>query len=242
MRALETLITHGSVFGEQARTGLAEHLLQKHGHPRFRLPKAAHQQRHQRHQSRTGLADGHAQRQHAARRRATSSQPMPLILGYDWLDLGQFPHLMPQRLGIAAREFVAAAPAFGRLENLNVVAIATGQQRPLVFLVARLAAAPILRLRLAHRRFGMWVLARRRQRGVSRRLAKACFQGSDLGCQFLDPHQQQPYSRLRLGRLTRDQFFRDFQRHDQGVAEIPHRAKTSFSTRAVNGYLFGQSL
>jgi hypothetical protein len=86
---------------------------------------------------------------------------MPLVLGDGRFDLGQFPHLMPQRLGVAAGELRAATPTLGRLENLNIIAIARGQQRALVLLVARLAAAFVLRFRLAGRRFGVRMLATR---------------------------------------------------------------------------------
>ena len=50
------------------RTGLLQDLLQEQGHPPFRLPEAAHQERHQSHQPRPGLTRRHARRQFGTRR------------------------------------------------------------------------------------------------------------------------------------------------------------------------------
>ena len=44
---------------------------------------------------------------------------------------------------------------------------------------------------------------------------------------------------LDFGLLPRDQFFRDFQRHSQDVADFRRRAKTGFPTRPVIGYVSG---
>ena len=98
------------------RTRLAQHLLQEQRHPRFRLPKAAHQQRDQRHQPRAGLTGGNTRRQLGTGRRAAAAtaQPMPLVLRDDRLDLGQFPDLMPQRLGIAGPRVSRRTAGTGR--------------------------------------------------------------------------------------------------------------------------------
>ena len=96
---------------------------------------------------------------------------MPLILGDDRLDLGQFPHLMPQRLRVAARELRPAAAALGRPQRLHVVTLVAGDQRSLMFLVAGLPATFLLRLASGRLRPGVGMLRTGRQRGVLRRLA-----------------------------------------------------------------------
>ena len=98
---------------------------------------------------------------------------MPLVFGHVRLDLGQFPHLMPQGCGIAAGEFLAAASALSRLERLHVVAVLGGDQRSLMFFVPRLSAAFLLRPTLGQGGFGMGMHAAGRQRGVLGRLSPA---------------------------------------------------------------------
>lgn len=55
---------------------------------------------------------------------------------------------VPQRLLVVARQLLAATPTFGGLQRLDVVALLSGNQRPLMFRMAPLAAAPLLRLPL----------------------------------------------------------------------------------------------
>jgi hypothetical protein len=66
---------------------------------------------------------------------------MLLVFGNDRLDFGEFPNLMTQRFGIAALEFFAATPTFGRHARHNLLALFGGNQIAFVFLVAWLAAA-----------------------------------------------------------------------------------------------------
>ena len=70
---------------------------------------------------------------------------MPLILAHVRLDLGQFPHLVPQRLRVAAGGLRAAAPALGWPQRLHVVTLVGGNQGSLVFLVPGLPATFLLR-------------------------------------------------------------------------------------------------
>ena len=116
---------------------------------------------------------------------------MPLVFGHMRLDLGQFPHLMPQRLGVVARELRATTSAFGRFEWLHVVALVGGNQRSFVFLVAGLPAAFFLRLAFRRLRLGVRMLRAGRQRGVLRRLAfRLPFQRLDPCFQFRNVRQQ----------------------------------------------------
>ena len=155
-----------------------------------------------------------------------------MILRHVRLDLGQFPHLMPPGLRVAAREFRAATPALGRLDDLNVVALAARQQWPLMLLMARLSAAPLLRLRLAHRRLGVRMLARWRQRRVLGGHAEPRFQ---IGHASQQPLNKRPYRRRHLSFY----FGRNGKAaciiHAPCVAEIARCAKTSLSPQAVNG-------
>jgi hypothetical protein len=157
---------------------------------------------------------------------------MPLVFRHVGLDFGQFPHLMPQRLGIDARQFPAAATTFGRFQRMHFVAFIDGKQRPFVLCMPRLTAPFALRFRLLRRRLGVWMLRAGRQRGVLRRFVEPRFQ-------FFKLCQQRADYRLRLRRLTSYQFFRDFQRHALNVAEIRFCCQISFakiSFQGVNGY------
>jgi hypothetical protein len=114
---------------------------------------------------------------------------------HDRLDLGQFPHLMPQGIGIAAGELLAAASAFRRFGRLHVVAVLRGDQRPLMFLVPRLTATFLLRRTLGQGRFGMGMDAAGRQRGIL-----GCFPPLlELGYPIQQRHHESPNGRSHLG-------------------------------------------
>jgi hypothetical protein len=70
----------------------------------------------------TMLTTGFDHRQHRLAAVRTR-KPMSLILGDDRFDCRQIPNLMSQRIGIAAREFLAATAALGRFERLHLVAL-----------------------------------------------------------------------------------------------------------------------
>ena len=151
---------------------------------------------------------------------------MLLILGDDRLDLGQFPDLMPQRLGVAASKLPTTPPALSGFDHLNLIAIGTGQQRSLMLDVSRLTALFLLGFFLLHRRFGVWMLAGGRQRGVLRRLAQAGLEFLQLGQQ---PQDKRPHRRSHLG----FDFGRDRKKvgvtHAPCVIEIVRRAKINFA-------------
>ena len=66
---------------------------------------------------------------------------MPLVFGHQRLDLGQFPDLMPQRFGVAARELRAAAATGRRFEDDDFRGTRRWRiKRPLVLGMAGLAA------------------------------------------------------------------------------------------------------
>ena len=158
-------------FHRQRRaTRLPQQRAEELGRPPLALTIEGHQQGGEGHQPRPRLALRHADGQFRTRRFATAGacQPMQLVLRHVRLDLGQFPHLMPQRFRVAARELLAATPTFGRPQRLHVVALVGGNQGPLVFLVAGLPATFLLRLAFRRLRPGVWMLRAGRQRGILR--------------------------------------------------------------------------
>ncbi len=148
---------------------------------------------------------------------------MSPVLGDVRLDLGQFPHLVTQRVGIAAGQLAAAAPALRRLEFLHLVAVFARNERPLVFRVARLTAAALRRFPLPRRRGrpGVRMLRARWQRGVLRRLAlhlssqvvQLRSQVVQLRPQPGDLRQQDTDDLLRLRRLASDDVIRNVAPH-----------------------------
>jgi hypothetical protein len=150
---------------------------------------------------------------------------MQLIFSHVRLDLGQFPDLMPARLGIVAGQFRAAAATLRGLHRLNVIALFGGNEWSLVLRMARLSAALLLGFGLS-RRLGVRMLRTRRQRRVLRRLS---------AFQFRYPRREPPHfreqrtdNRLGLQPKTGQLFFREQERHTYGVAEVRSREKTSF--------------
>ena len=163
---------------------------------------------------------------------------MALIFGHDRLDLGQFPDLMPQRFLVVARELCAATSAFVRFQPFHVVAFITGNQRSLMLFMAWLSAAFLLGFSFRQLRFGVRMPAAGRQGGVLRRFSPT-LQPFDPRFQFGDLGQQQPDDGLCLRRLPRNDFFRDFQRHALGVAEISIPVQVNLHencSQGVNGY------
>ena len=55
---------------------------------------------------------------------------MPLIFGNEWLDLGKFPHLMPQGVSTCAREIFTATTADRRREGALRLGIVLQESRP----------------------------------------------------------------------------------------------------------------
>ena len=98
---------------------------------------------------------------------------MLLVFGNDRLNFGKFPNLMTPRIGIAALEFFAATPTFGRHARHNRLALFGGNQVAFVFRMAWLAAALAFGLGfVVGRRLVMRVCCRRRLGGIGGILAK----------------------------------------------------------------------
>ena len=121
---------------ERRTTGLAEQGGEKLGRPSLTLPVVGHQQRGECHQPWPRLALRHARRQlRAGQFTAVSTrEPMTPVLGDVRLDLGQFPHLVAERGGVATAKRCPALAALARLELLDLVALAGGHERCLCFL------------------------------------------------------------------------------------------------------------
>jgi len=159
---------------------------------------------------------------------------MPLVLGHMRLDLRQFPDLVPQRLGVAPGELLAAASALGRLQRLHLVAVLGGDQRSLVFLMPRLSAPFLLRPTLRGRGFRVGMHRAGRQRGVLGRFSPA-FQLLDPCLQSGNLCQQQADDGLGFRRLASDDFFRNSQRHATVVAEHRPPCPDHFSKKTPPG-------
>ena len=238
-------------------TGLIQDLFQEQGHAPFALFEAAHEQGHQRDQPRSGGALGHPRRKLSARGCATAGtgQAVTLIFDHQRLDLRQVPDLVPQRRRILSRQFVSATATRGGPAGHHVLAFATGDQRPLVFGVPRLAATGLLRT-LPGGPLGLGVRMFRtgRQGRIAGRFPRAGqfrFQRGhlrveplDLGLQVRDlprimvDHRLQ--QRPELGRQAGQLLRRDRQRrHGGDVADFRRRAKANPPRSlpwGVNGY------
>ena len=107
-----------------------------------------------------------------------------------------------------------ATPAGGRLERLDVVALVRGNQRPLMFRMARLPTASLLRLLPLPHGLSVRMLRARRQRRVLRGFARSLTpQELQLCLRLCQSRQQRTNDRLRFRRLSGNQFFRDNQVH-----------------------------
>ena len=167
--------------GQRCRARLTQECAQKLRRPPLALAIIGHQQGGKGHQPWARLTLRHARGQFRTGRlpAGRATKPMPLILAHVRLDLGQFPHLMPQRLRVTTRQLLAAAPTFAGLKRLYVVALFGGNQRPLMFRMARLPAASLFRLPLLPPRLCVRMLRARRQRGVLRRRSHPRFERRD---------------------------------------------------------------
>ena len=114
--------------------GLVEDHAQELGGPAFGLAEAGHEQTAEGDQPRPGLTGGYAGGQVAAGGAAAGTdEAVALILGDDGTNLGQFPDLMPQRLGVGAAQGFATTSAGRRQARHDDLALLDGDQGPFVF-------------------------------------------------------------------------------------------------------------
>ncbi|QDU59442.1 hypothetical protein Pan216_02700 [Planctomycetes bacterium Pan216] len=161
---------------------------------------------------------------------------MTTVLRDHRLDFREFPHLMPQRIGVLSRQRRVATPAGLRQQRHDFLAFLGGNQRTFVFLMTWLATTLPLRSRRLARCLGMRVLTAGRQRRVPRVLGRSkCF------FQFRDSQQQ----RLDEGTHLRRHLGREFRRylrlpcHERILSRTPFREKTN--SQGVNGYSLTKS-
>ena len=110
---------------------------------------------------------------------------MALVFSDAGLDFRQFPNLVPQRLGIGAGQGCSAAATGRRHAVDDLLALFSGEERPLVLGVARLAAGAAWRFRRVADRLGMRVFGRRWLGGIGGVLAELLLQFIDLFLQGL---------------------------------------------------------
>ena len=166
------------------RTGLPQHLFQKQAHPPLRLSKTTHQEHHQGDQLRTGLTSRNTRRQIGTRRDPAcgAQQTMKLIFRHERSISGDFPDLMPPRLGVISCQPVPTAATGRRLERHHLAAFLGGNQGPLVFGMTRLATAFLPGSAAGgpwRRGLGMRMLRTGRKRRILRRLAEPHYQFLD---------------------------------------------------------------
>ena len=223
------------------RTGLAEDLFQEERRTALALAITAHQERDERHEPRPGRPGRNAfGKFRAGLCTARAIEPMPLVFAHERLDFRQFPHLMPQWFGVVAGQFFAAPSALGWLERLHVVARFGRNQRPFVFLVARLAAPLSLRLPPLGLwlRLGVRMLRARRQRRVLGIQSALCLK---LPNPFQQQFDKRPDRRRHLGLKLRRNRNRDWvdQRHDASrllqSTSCPDQSEKK-RPQGVNGY------
>ena len=228
------------------RTRLPQDLLQKESDAPLRLPKAAHQERHQSHQLRTRLTGRNAGRQFGTRRDPASGaqEAMKLIFRHEGPDLRHLPDLMPPWIGIVSCQPVATAATGWRLNRDHLAALIGGDQGPFVLGMTGLAT-PFLPGWLPWRcRLGMRMLRTGWKRGILRSPVEPRLEFLDAHFEFRDPPLIEVNQRLDdclgFGRQSGQLLGRDrWLRHGGDVADFPDCAKPDSaiqSLRAVNGY------
>jgi hypothetical protein len=121
---------------------LVENHTQELRGPTFGLAKAGHQQPGKGDEPWPGLSARHSGWQRATgEATARTDQSVPLIFRDDRLNVGKFPDLMAEGIGIDASQHLAATSALGRYAQHHFLTLLRGNQSPLVFVMAWLAAA-----------------------------------------------------------------------------------------------------
>ena len=228
----------------------AARLVEQHGEKARRAAlaqaKVGHHQRGQGDQTRPRLSRGDTGWQFGARRHATTRtrQPLLLIFGDNRLDLGKFPHLVPQRIGVPTAQRATATAARRRRQQDDFITLLRRNQRPGPLGMARLPTRLSRRLRLRNPGgFVVRMLAARRYRRILRSLLP---QRSNLILQSDDPclgggqlplvkSNQCRNHRTGLRSQPAQHLFRqrrrfNILRHAPSVANSPQCAKTIFNS------------
>ena len=142
---------------------------------------------------------------------------------------------MPRARGRCPRPFAARRHSV-LVWLLNFVTLFRGNQRPFMFLMARLAAALSLRFVIGRRRFGMGMDRTGRQRRILRRLPfPLAFQLLDSRFQLGVLRQQQTNDRLGFRRLACDDLFGDRVRHAHRCRQNPPARPDQFLKKRPPG-------
>lgn len=134
---------------------------------------------------------------------------MLLVFGDEWLDLREFPDLMPERALIRSAQLRAATSTGFGFHCDDFGAVFCRDELPLVPLMSRLTTAVLLRLRSRRLGLGMRMLGAGRERRVLGRFVEPGFELCDPSILLRNPGQQQPNDHLRFRRLTGNQVFGD---------------------------------
>jgi hypothetical protein len=115
-----------------------------------------------------------------------TDEAMPLIFRDEGLDLGEFPHLMADRVGIGSAKRGPAPATGGWHAGDEGRAGFDGNEGPLVLGVAGLATARTLGLGLGPQRLGVWVFRGGGLGGVGGVFADSVFEFHDTCVETFD--------------------------------------------------------
>jgi hypothetical protein len=122
-------------------------------------------------------------------RTTRAHQPVQLILGDQWSDFGNVPHLVPQRFRIASGQPLATAAAHLGNGGNNLGTLFDGNQRSFVLGMARLTTLFLAAAFLLRRWLGMRMLRAGRQGRIAWRLVQTCFEFRNARIEFGNPRQ-----------------------------------------------------
>ena len=151
-----------------------------------------------------------------------ASQRVPAVVNHVAEFHGQLDDLIDHRIRVVAGERGVTAVTLRRLVVADLV---RGQDRPLAFGMAGLAATFAARRPLRRGRLDGRPVRRRRLRRVPGILIQPGFQLRDLRFQLRHPRKQQPHHRSRLRRPRRHHLVGHFDPHSAVMAERPGMRK-----------------
>lgn len=141
---------------------------------------------------------------------------MLLIFRHDRIDIRQLPYLMPNRLGIDARQILATLSTLRGNTRNDILTLIRGNEWTFVFIVTGLTAAFAFGFAIGVRRLVVWMGGRWRLRrvigsdvGISFEFRESSGQLGDLGVQLADLLGLPTNERAHIGGQSGQQFVRE---------------------------------